>query len=116
MDNPTDKKQTTDNQEPNKDKDVEANKNIAAYSYVWILFLVPLFGRRDSKFAQFHAKQGGVMFLFETLAWLLIPLPFIGFILFLAIFLVAVMGVIKALNGEWWEIPYVYNWSKKIKI
>jgi hypothetical protein len=34
----------------------------------------------------------------------------------LALFVIAVMGIIKTLNGEWWEIPYIYDWSKKIKL
>ena len=44
------------------DPDVEANKTVAALSYISILFLVPLLGKRDSKFAQFHAKQGLILF------------------------------------------------------
>lgn len=53
------------------DKDIEANKTLAALSYAWILCLVPLLGRRDSKFAQFHAKQGLVLFIIEIIAGLI---------------------------------------------
>src|SRR3989339_630004 len=45
-----------------KEQDVEENKTVAALSYAWILCLVPLLGKRNSKFAQFHAKQGLVLF------------------------------------------------------
>lgn len=99
-----------------KDPDVEANKMIAALSYVWILFLVPLLGKRDSKFAQFHAKQGLILFIIELLAGLIMWFPVFGQLLMLALIIVAVVGIIKALNGEWWEIPYVYEWSKKINL
>lgn len=94
------------------DKDVEENKGIAALSYVWILFLVPLLGKKDSKFAKFHAKQGLILFIisFATI------IPVLGWILFLVLVLVAIVGVVKALSGEWWKIPFVYDLSKKINI
>jgi uncharacterized membrane protein len=94
------------------DKDVEENKGIAALSYVWILFLVPLLGKKDSKFAQFHAKQGLILFIisFATI------IPVFGWILFLVIILTAIVGIIKTLSGEWWKIPFVYDLSKKINL
>ncbi len=100
----------------NIDPDVEANKTMAALSYVWILCLVPLLGKKDSAFAQFHAKQGLVLFVIELAASLIFWLPIIGQLLMLTLLIVAVMGIIKALNGERWEIPYVYQWSKKINL
>jgi len=99
-----------------KDPDIEANKTLAALSYAWILCLVPLLGRRDSKFAQFHAKQGLVLFVIEIIAGLIFWVPLFGQLLMLALAVVAVMGIIKALNGEWWKIPYIYEWSKKINL
>lgn len=97
-------------------QDVEENKTIAALSYVWILFLVPLLGKRKSKYAQFHAKQGFVLFVIELVASLFMWFPIFGQLLMLALLIVAVMGFVKALNGEWWKIPYIYEWSKKIKL
>ncbi|NIA18335.1 MAG: hypothetical protein GWO79_00430 [Actinobacteria bacterium] len=99
-----------------KDPDVEANKTIAALSYVWILCLVPLLGKRNSKFAQFHAKQGLILFIIEIIGSLIFWFPFFGQLLMLAIAVAAVMGIVKALNGEWWKIPYIYEWSKKINL
>jgi len=99
-----------------KDADVEANKNIAALSYVWILCLVPLLGRRDSEYAQFHAKQGLVLFIIELIASLFIWFPLFGQLLMLALIVVSVVGIVKTLNGEWWEIPFIHEWSKRIKL
>jgi len=96
--------------------DIERNKTVAALSYAWILFLVPLLGKRNSKFAQFHAKQGLVLFVVELAASLLMWFPFFGQLLMLALVVVSVMGIIKALNGEWWKIPYLYDWSKKFNL
>jgi len=97
-----------------KDKDIEDNKVMAALSYAWILCLVPLLGKRDSKFAQFHAKQGLILFIIELVAGLFMWFPIFGQILMLALVLVSVLGIIKTLNGEWWKIPLIYDWSKKI--
>ena len=98
------------------DKDVEANKTMAALSYAWILCLVPLLGKRDSKFAQFHAKQGLILFIIELAAGLVMWFPVFGQLLILTLVVVSVMGIIKTLNGEWWKIPYIYDWSKKINL
>jgi len=98
------------------DKDIEKNKAIAALSYAWILCLVPLLGKRDSKFAQFHAKQGLVLFIIEIIGSLLMWFPIFGQLLMLLLVVVSVMGIIKTLNGEWWKVPYVYSWSKKINL
>ena len=104
------KKSSADN------KDVQENKTIAALSYVWILCLVPLLGKRNSKFAQFHAKQGLVLFVIELIASLLMWFPLFGQLLILALVVVSVMGIVKTLNGEWWKVPYIYDWSKKINL
>ena len=101
---------------PEDKKDVEDNKVLAAISYLWILCLVPLFLKRDSKFAQFHAKQGLIMFLIELAGSLVFWFPLFGQVLALALLLVALFAAYKALNGEWYKLPYVYDWSKKINL
>jgi len=92
------------------------NKNVlAALSYLWALCLIPLLGSKD-EFVKFHARQGFVLFVIEVVLTLVIWIPVIGFLLGLVVGIVAIIGFIKALNGGRWEIPYVYNLSKKIKI
>jgi uncharacterized membrane protein len=99
-----------------KDKDIEENKAIACLSYIWILFLVPLLAKRDSKFAQFHAKQGLILFIVEIVGSLFFWFPFFGWLLWLVLVIVSIIGIMKALNGEWWKMPIIYDWSKKINI
>ncbi len=99
-----------------KDKDVQENKTIAALSYIWVLCLVPLLGKRDSEFAQFHAKQGLVLFIIEVIAGLFVWFPVFGPLLMLVLLVISVIGIVKTLNGEWWEAPFIYEWSKKIKL
>lgn len=105
-----------ENKNNSNDLDAEINKNIAALSYIWILCLVPLLGKKKSKFAQFHAKQGLVLFVFEIIGSLFIWFPFFGQLFMLVLILISVMGIIKSYNKEWWKIPFVYDLSKKINL
>jgi len=95
-----------------KDPSAEQDKNLVAFSYAWILCLVPLLGKKKSKFAQFHAKQGLILFVLSIFT----VVPFFGQLLMLVLAVVSVMGIVKTLNGEWWEIPLIYDWSKKINL
>ena len=94
------------------DPDFEKNKTIAALSYVWILFLIPLLGKKHSKFSQFHARQGLILFLLSFIAWF----PLIGWLIGLAVIIISVMGILKTLEGTWWKVPYIYDISKKINL
>ena len=99
-----------------KANEIFKNKKIlAALSYIWVLCIIPLLFSRD-EFVKFHARQGFVLFIIEVALVLVIWIPFIGWLLGLVVGIVALVGVLKALNGEKWEIPYIYNLSKKIKI
>jgi uncharacterized membrane protein len=98
------------------DRDAQENKYTAIFSYIYILFLIPLLAKRDSKFCQFHAKQGLVLFVVDIIASLFGWVPLFGQLLMIAVAIVSVVGIIKVLNGEYWKIPYIYEWSEKIKI
>lgn len=95
-----------------EDKDINENKSIAVLSYLWILCLIPLLGNKNSKFAQFHAKQGFVMLLLSIGT----IVPFFGQLLGLALLITAIIAILKTLDGKMWEIPYIYDWSKKINL
>jgi len=100
-------------------KDVEENKVIAALSYIGILVLVPLLARKDSKFAIEHAKQGLVLFIIEIVLWIIAFIPiigwFLGVIVGIALFIVSLMGLVYALQGKFWKIPFVYDWAQNFK-
>ncbi len=98
------------------DPDIEANKAFAAMSYIWALCLVPLLLRRKSKFAQFHAKQGFVLFLLELVAALLSFVPLLGQLLAFACIIMAALGFLNAYGGKWVKLPFLYHLSEKIKL
>jgi len=103
----TQKTKTTSN-----NSDVEKNKGIAVLSYIWILCLVPLLGKKDSEFAQFHAKQGIILFIASLFTFV----PFFGQLLMFVVIIISVIGIIKTHNGEKWKIPFIYELSKKINL
>jgi fumarate reductase subunit D len=98
------------------DKDIENNKVIAAISYLWILCLVPLFLKRSSKFAQFHAKQGLMLFIVEIIGVLIYFIPVIGLLLFIITLILAVMGIMSAMQGKYWEMPILGKYAKTINL
>lgn len=97
-------------------KDIEENKVMAALSYLWILCLVPLLVKRDSEFTQAHAKQGLVLFIIELVGSLVFWIPFFGWILWIVVVIAALVGFIKALQGEYVDIPLVKDIAKKINL
>lgn len=97
-------------------QDIEDNKIMAAISYVWILCLVPLLLKRDSKFAQAHAKQGLVLFIVEVVGSVVFWIPLLGWLLWVLVVVSAVAALIKALQGEFWSIPGVDLIIKKLNL
>ena len=104
------KKQTPSKFDP---KDVEENKAIACLSYVGILFLIPMLAKKESKFAQDHAKQGLALFIADVVVSLIAWIPFVGWILGLGALTISVIAIIQTLQGKFWEIPVLYNLSRK---
>ena len=95
-------------------KDIEENKIWAAISYISILSIVVLLLKKESKFAQFHSKQGLIMMILSFVAGFI---PFIGwFLLTPILFIVAIYALIMAATGKWWKIPVVGDLAEKINI
>lgn len=92
-------------------KDVDENKVIACLSYLSILFLIPLLAKKDSKFCQEHAKQGLVIVLAHIALIVIGVIPVLGWmILFfggLVLLVVDLIGLVKCLQGGFWEIPLI---------
>ena len=100
-------------------QDIEKHKGIACLSYVSLLFLVPLLTEKESRFAQFHAKQGMALFIAWVLSTLVLGvIPMFGWMLLpvvnLFCIIVSIIGIIKTLRGEAWEIPGVSLITKNL--
>ncbi len=114
---------TPDNTNEFSNDDIEKNKGMAILSYISILCLIPLFASKDSKFAQFHAKQGFNLFILEavwSVANIIITTvmyainPVLGYmfstilsIVWIAPVVLSIIGIINAVNGQAKELPII---------
>ena len=91
-------------------------------SYIGILVLVPLLAGK-TQFARFHANQGLVLFIADIILGVVIGIsvgvlsliPFVGVVLGsilsgvlgLCIFILMIMGIVNAANGEMKPLPVI---------
>ena len=94
---------------------------MAAISYLGIFCIIPLLFARESAFAQYHAKQGVILavagVVLRMVSDVLWRVPFGGALaVFLGMLLlvVSIQGIMKALRGEKFDLPYVSEWAAKI--
>jgi uncharacterized membrane protein len=105
---------------PIQDPEIEEAKFFAAIGYLSILCFVPLLLKKENKFAQFHGKQALVLFILEIAAGILKVVPAIGDLVFTVAFVVfgilSLIGLVKVLMGEKWEMPVIYDISNRISL
>ncbi len=115
---------TTTKQESGIPKTVDPiiaeGKFFAAIGYLSILCFVPLFLKRDNKFAQFHGRQGLILFILEVAAAMLMVVPVVGEVIFRLAWLVfmifSLAGIVKVLMNEYWEMPVIHQISSKVTL
>ncbi len=96
------------NESPDQ-RDVRENKDIAAFSYIWIMSVVILVARKESAFVRFHAKQGTALFLIS----IFLPfIPFIGKLLMLVVVAGMLIGFINAAQGKKADVPLIGKLSR----
>ncbi len=86
----------------------------AALSYLWILSIIFYVIKKDDEFVKFHAKQGMVLLAVEIVAMFLFFLGPIPVLINLVVFVLMVIGAIKAYQGEKYRIPVVADLADKI--
>ncbi len=120
---------------PTEDADIASNKGMAVLGYIGPLCFIPLLAKKDSPFAQFHAKQGLGLFAIDVaysiLSFLLnlikvnkiytdpvfginftarvTPWPITALlsIIGVAIFVFAVIGIVNAATGKKKPLPFI---------
>jgi fumarate reductase subunit D len=105
-----------------KDAVREQDKIMLVLSYLGILSLIPLLTVKDSDFVKWHAKNGlvygiggGICVVVAWFVLLIIPVlgMFLGCTMWVGFFVVDIMSMVKALNGERWRIPFVSDIAEK---
>lgn len=102
-------------------KDVEENKVWAAIGYLGILFLIPLLAKKDSPYAQYHAKQGLALFIAGLIVGVASALPLIGWFLIapiggILLLILFIIGLINALGGKTQPLPVIGKMAEGLKI
>ncbi|MBI3313117.1 MAG: hypothetical protein HYZ83_02645 [Candidatus Omnitrophica bacterium] len=114
--NPSNESSPTTPQDP----EIQDGKFFAAIGYLSVLCFVPLLLKKGNKFAQFHGKQGLVLFILEVAASILKAVPALGDLIFTVAFVVfgilSLVGILKVLMGEYWEMPVVYEVANRITL
>jgi len=91
--------------------DIEANKVLSLFSYLGLLFLIPLLAAPNSKFARFHVNQGIILFIVNVIVGAVMAIPVLGWIIGpiigLISFIFAILGIINAVTGKAKELPLI---------
>ncbi len=106
-------------------------RGLGVLGYLMILFLIPLFAKRDSMFVQFHARQGGLLFvlwfLFSFLTFIILAIVsgvavvesiLIGLWILATILygILSVLAIFKVLLGERYRMPVVADIALKLNL
>ena len=98
---------------------IEEGKAAAILGYIPFLCFVPLIKMRNNPFAVRHGKQGLLLFLIEIVAVFflfdVISETFWGMVLILAA-VVAVVGILYAIQGREFTIPFIGKQADRFKI
>ncbi len=96
--------------------------SLAVLSYFWALVLVPLLFWGKDDFIHFHARQGVVLFLFESILMILaVAIPVVGPLMIFPLAIVvsivlSLLGIINVLGGHKEKLPLIGRWAEKIKL
>lgn len=91
------------------------DKVMGVLAYLGVLVIIPLLAAKDSKFARFHANQGLILLICTVVIYIvgrIFPgLSVIITILDVAVFVLAVIGIINVIKGETKKLPLVGNFN-----
>jgi len=98
---------------------IQEGKAAAILGYIPFMCFVPLIKMKDNPFAVKHGKQGLILFFLEIIAVIFL-LPkisqlFWGMVIVLCL-VAALAGILYALQGKEWKIPFVGELGDKIKL
>ncbi|MBF0593542.1 MAG: hypothetical protein HQL22_01095 [Candidatus Omnitrophica bacterium] len=90
-------------------------KLYALLSYCSLLCLVPLLKMKDDEFLLFHGRQGLALFLCEMAIFVVsIILPWLMKIFLFVFGLLSFLGMVKALCGEKYKLPFIFPLSERL--
>ena len=100
----TDTPDTTDHYDP---RDIADNKLMGILCYLSILWLIPYLTTKDSPFVRFHLNQGLLVLIIGIVGAVLQCLPVVGWVVSVAAFALAIIGIVNVVNGKVQELPLI---------
>ena len=94
-----------------------SNTGWAVVAYI-IFFLPLLTDAKDDPFVKFHVKQGFVVFLTGvtvTILSIVPPIMVVAWILHIGVIILAILGIINALNHREEELPLIGHFADRFK-
>ena len=85
--------------------DVSENKTMAILAY--FIFFLPLLSGKKSQFAMFHANQSLILLIIAVAISYIGSFVFFIGIVNLGVFILWIMGIISAANGETKPLPLI---------
>lgn len=105
--------------EEKQEAPASAGKNIGmgVLCYLGILVLIPLLtDAKNDPFVKFHIKQGIVLLIVDIIVSFITWIPFIGWILGLALFVLWIIGLVNVIGGKEEKLPIIGQFGDKINI
>jgi len=98
---------------------IQEGKAAAILGYIPFMCFVPLVKMKDNPFAVKHGKQGLILFFLEIIAAVFL-LPkisqlFWGMVIILCL-VSALAGIMNAVQGKEWKIPFIGELGDKLKL
>ncbi len=95
------------------------DKNTTMALIAYILFFVPLLTEsKDDPFVKFHVKQGFLLFataiVISIFSMILPMLMFLGMIAQFGIIVLAIIGIVNAVNGKEEKLPLIGQFEDKV--
>ncbi|MHB1769684.1 MAG: DUF4870 domain-containing protein [Minisyncoccota bacterium] len=106
----------------------QKNVLMAAISYLGVLVIIPYIFAKGDSFVKFHVRQGSVLFGIEIVLWVVTsflgpvwmfffwPLWMLWQLLNLGVFILAIVGIVHAVQGNEKELPVVGRFAVHIPL
>jgi uncharacterized membrane protein len=86
-------------------------------AYLGILVLIPLFVAKNNPTVKFHTKQGLVLLVAWIISWIIWIVPVLGWIvgwlLNVGLLILAIIGIIDAINNQQKPLPLIGHLGEK---
>lgn len=97
---------------PNKEE-IDKHKVNAVLSYLGILIIVPLLNEevKKSPYALHHLNQGLILTIIGFVVGAVVWVPLIGWAAGIVVFVLWVMGIMSAVNGDMKKLPLIGEYT-----